>query len=719
MAQLFVSQVIEFPGEGRLERILWIDPVGRGFFAIDIHDPRALPLFRPMEEVEKFEAEGIVRITADDPWLVPVAEATVPEKHRARRDKGWAIIQPLVRDQPGIFRDQQRARAIKQVVSDTGTPVSTIYRYLRRYWQRGMTPNALLPDYDRCGGRGKPKAVSNRKRGRIYREDRQGVNVTPEVRSLIKAVVTRRFAMNRKMDIREAYDEFVLAHFSDRVIDEATGRQVAVTRKDTPTLRQFRYWFEKDNDIFLIERKRRTPRVYDKDMRAILGSSTAETLGPASRYQIDATIADLYLVSRYDRRKIVGRPVLYIVIDVFSRMIVGVYVGFEGPSWVGAMMALANATCEKVDYCRQLGINITEDLWPCDAIPEALLGDRGELAGEAADNLANHLGVRVENTAPYRADWKAVVERRFRLLPAKFKAYTPGYIAQDYKARGADDYRLDATLNIDEFTRIIIHCILYFNNEHRIEGYEKSPAMIADEVQPIPIDLWNWGKVNLSGKLRSIPPETVKLSLMPSADALVTASGIRFQGCFYSCTKAIEEHWFERARQRGTWKVRISYDPRNMDEVYSQEGMGRSTRFIPCALTDKSRHHRGKTLWEIDQIMKDERLQKQDGEHAELQGRINLVEAIKGIIDDAKSDGALQPPDTRNASERVRDIRGNRREERRSNQEREAFRLSAGTAPTGTGDVIPFPVGKPADDYSEPDITEYLRSLEEEGEDGI
>ena len=74
MALLFVSQVIEFPMEGRLERILWIDPADRGFFAIDIRDPRALPLFRPMEEVEKLEAEGIVRITADDPWLVPGAE---------------------------------------------------------------------------------------------------------------------------------------------------------------------------------------------------------------------------------------------------------------------------------------------------------------------------------------------------------------------------------------------------------------------------------------------------------------------------------------------------------------------------------------------------------------------------------------------------------------------------------------------------------------------
>jgi hypothetical protein len=68
-------------------------------------------------------------------------------------------------------------------------------------------------------------------------------------------------------------------------------------------------------------------------------------------YEIDATIGDVYLVSRFDRNKIIGRPVVYIVIDVFSRMITGVYIGLEGPSWVGAMMALANATAPKVEYC--------------------------------------------------------------------------------------------------------------------------------------------------------------------------------------------------------------------------------------------------------------------------------------------------------------------------------------------------------------------------------
>lgn len=40
-----------------------------------------------------------------------------------------------------------------------GVTKQTVYRLLRRYWQRGMCKNALLPDYVNSGARGKtPKA---------------------------------------------------------------------------------------------------------------------------------------------------------------------------------------------------------------------------------------------------------------------------------------------------------------------------------------------------------------------------------------------------------------------------------------------------------------------------------------------------------------------------------------------------------------------------------
>jgi len=82
----------------------------------------------------------------------------------------------------------------------------------------------------------------------------------------------------------------------------------------------------------------------------VLGSSSTDAIGPGSVFQIDATVADVYLVSRFNRTHIIGRPVLYIVQDCFSKLIVGLYVGLEGPSWIGAAMALANTVGNKVSF---------------------------------------------------------------------------------------------------------------------------------------------------------------------------------------------------------------------------------------------------------------------------------------------------------------------------------------------------------------------------------
>jgi len=153
---------------------------------------------------------------------------------------------------------------------------------------------------------------------------------------------------------------------------------------------------------------------------AFSGTSTAEVIGPGSRWQIDATISDVCLVSRMDRSWIVGRPTLYFVIDVFSRMIVGLHVGLEAPSWVGAMSALVNAASDKVAFCKAHGIEIEPEDWPCQGLPDVMLGDRSEMLGGRADVLVKHFGVRLENTPPYRADLNGIVEKRFHLIQADF-----------------------------------------------------------------------------------------------------------------------------------------------------------------------------------------------------------------------------------------------------------------------------------------------------------
>ncbi|MBU2847633.1 transposase family protein, partial [Acidithiobacillus ferriphilus] len=475
MTFLPLNQLLEFTEDGHTERVLWFDAEDHGYVCIDIHSVNANPLYRHHVDTVRLIETGVVHLRTDDPFLTTMSEDRLSPTQRAKRTQRYARIATILDRQPEIFDLRKRGKLIAEAVVANGESRHSLLRLLRCYWQRGMTPNALLPDYANSGAPGRDRAATGKRRGRPPKNAESSANVTPETRAIFKAAVTKYYGMHPVFELTECYHAMLRAYFSDPVVDPDNGRQEWVLRPDAPSWWQFRYWYKKDNDVFDLKRRRVSSRVYDKDMRALTGTAVGETIGPGSRYLIDATIADIYLVSRYFPDKIVGRPVVYVVIDVFSRMITGLHVGFEGPSWVGAMQALANAVLDKTDYCTRFGVAIDGDDWPCLGMPDAILGDRGEMVGQMVETLIQNFAVRIETSAPYRADWKGVVEQQFRLLPARFKAYTPGYIQEDYRQRGGTDYRLDATLNIDEFTRIMIYCVRYYNTQHRIKEYALAP----------------------------------------------------------------------------------------------------------------------------------------------------------------------------------------------------------------------------------------------------
>ncbi len=171
--------------------------------------------------------------------------------------------------------------------------------------------------------------------------------------------------------------------------------------EEIPTFGQFRYWLEKERDIKKEISSRQSPKKYEQSHRGIIGDSTSEAMGPGY-FEIDATVGDIYLVSRYNRDWIIGRPVIYFVIDRFSRMIVGMYVGLDGPSWSGAMMAVANTSSNKKVFCKEYGIEIEEEDWPVHFLPEILLADRGELEGSNIQTLINVFGIKVQNTPKFQ-----------------------------------------------------------------------------------------------------------------------------------------------------------------------------------------------------------------------------------------------------------------------------------------------------------------------------
>jgi len=452
---------------------------------------------------------------------------------------------------------------------------------------------------------------------------------------------------------------------------------------------------------------RKGQKQYDLNHRAILGKSDLEIRGPGAQYQIDATVGDIYLVSQFDRANIIGRPVIYFIIDVFSRIVAGMYVGLEGPSWTGAMMALANAASDKVAYCAEYGIQITFDEWPCCHIPDTILADRGEMESKSVETLINALNIRVDNTPAFRADMKGIVEQFFNTTNTKTMVFLPGHVKPDMAQRGGKDYRLDAKLDIRQFTKIIIQCVLN-HNAHFLEGYDRTEGMIADNVEPIPVNLWNWGIAHCSGRLRSVPENMIKLFLMPADKALVTGKGIRFKGLQYLSERAVAEQWFERARAKGSYQVDISYDPRDMSRIYVRNVDG--ALFDQCFLADWEAKWRGKSWDEVSQQQAEDRALLHRSKNRELQSRVDLNTEIEKVIREAEQ-MATQTVIPSSKKGRISDIRQNRAEEKEAIRKDEAFVLGEPEIPNQgqTPDIPEKPIHP---------ITALIKKMAEESNDG-
>ena len=181
---------------------------------------------------------------------------------------------------------------------------------------------------------------------------------------------------------------------------------------------------------------------------------------------MDATQADIYLVSRHDRSKVIGRPYIYLAVDTATQLITGIYVGLECDE-SAVMLCLANAAQNKVEYCREYGIEIDSSQWPSRGLPHEIITDKGsEFFGSRMQELCQKYGVEIQSLPPFRPDGKGLVEKSFDLIQQRYKPLLrgKGVIEPDAQERWSVDYRSQSVLTLDEFTKIVIHCVLYINS---------------------------------------------------------------------------------------------------------------------------------------------------------------------------------------------------------------------------------------------------------------
>jgi hypothetical protein len=660
------------------ERVLYIDQSG-DVATINVECKTAVPCWHKYDDISfALETRNAVLLEMDDfapPALSETEFNTEKYQHvKEHRDKAYERIAPLINGENEvlILFPHERARLIAQQVAATGVSRQTLYLDIRRWWQGGQTPNALSGRHYLCGTRkdGKSREVS-KKLGRpsiITRNDKEkrptGVNIDEKWRDIIIKGGERFYENRDQKSWAKAY-RATLRFYCPKDFKVENGIKKIVlpdaNKNEVFTLGQFRYHYfiHLTRNLRRALTKRLGTQRYNLRHRELKGNAKDQAPGPGSLYQIDATLADVYLRSKLRPSKIIGRPVFYAVMDVFSRMIVGIAVRLEGEGWQGVRLALENVIADKVAFCTEYGVKITEDMWPRCYLPEHLTGDRGPLEGKNGDNIPKALHTRLSNTAPYRADWKGSIEQFFNFLNLILIHALPGAV-DPYHERGDKDYRLDAVLDIHEFTELIIDAVLFHNLKRRLNDYPLDADMIADGVQPYPAELYNWGIENRSGSLREANQETVRANLLPEGEATVTEYGIKFGPCLYTCALSEKEGWREKAREFGRWSVRVAYHPRTTKILYLRPGGGKPS--IPCGLIDPKSAYAGCDWREVNDYVEESKVKKSYATSSGMQDISDLEATIQQKVKKAEKNkredlNAAKKMSKRSRTESIRENR--------------------------------------------------------------
>ncbi|MQA23328.1 hypothetical protein [Rugamonas rivuli] len=239
----------------RTVRILWIAPEQSHAYVFDVAARSAEVELVRLSALHADLHAGHARVLAADPYLMVVSQELLPPKHLQLRARAWEIVEPLVAQEPGIYEARLRGQLIAQATATHGVSHPTIYRYLRRYWQRGQTPNALLPDYSNSGGRGKVRQASaGIKRGRPRKNgagDGPGLNADEEIRRTFRVAIARYAAGHARFSRLGAYQQMLADFFIERRIDADSGRVLATPgaqAAELPSFGQFNYWLDHDDD---------------------------------------------------------------------------------------------------------------------------------------------------------------------------------------------------------------------------------------------------------------------------------------------------------------------------------------------------------------------------------------------------------------------------------------------------------------------------------------
>jgi hypothetical protein len=293
-------------------------------------------------------------------------------------------------------------------------------------------------------------------------------------------------------------------------------------------------------------------------------------------------------------------------------------------------MCIVSTTEDKVEFSKRYGVDITEDQWPSCYVPIRLIADRGEFLANAASSLTKNLNINLTNTPSYRPDLKSLVEVQMAVFQSKLKGILNGLglIDKNDEPRLTKDSRKQATLTLNDMMALIIREILFYNKNHWMDDYPLTSEMKRDNINPTPLEIFNWAKAKGYGNFRKLDKTTVWRNCLPTKTCSVSRKGIAIKPYdFFPVDEQYDQVIHKLAFFEKTCE--ISYNPSDFRQTFLRhEGT-----LIPL---EPKQNVTFQSHFEMENYLQDLQEKKTLHQRAALEQEVEKRQAQNEIINNAK-----------------------------------------------------------------------------------
>lgn len=384
-----------------------------------------------------------------------------------------------------------------------------------------------------------------------------------------------------------------------------------------PSFYQFRYFYRKTKKLQTYYISRNGIKNYQRNNRPLIGDGVQQFAPNVGIGMLDATVCDIYLVD--NSGNLVGRPILTTCIDAYSSLCCGYALTWEGGIYSLKNLML-NIITDKVELCKKHGIIISKQEWDIDQVPGVMITDKGsEYKSEVFEQLTE-LGITITNLPPYRPELKGSVEKFFDLVQGYYKEYLKGkgVVNPDFQERGCHDYRKDACLTLEDFEKIILRCILYYNSQRILKNFPYTEDMIKNDIQPYANTIFEYGKKRIGANLISVSSKNIIYSMLPRITGKFSRRGLIVNKMRYHCDGYTEEYL------NGDY-VKVAYDSNDVTTVWAIL----NGEYVPFNIIEN--RFKGMDITETDALLQEQKRLVAKEEYNNMQSKIDLAKYIETI----------------------------------------------------------------------------------------